>query len=70
MPYATLSMVSFGNNFFGFNYHHRGEDGRSAEEKCKVVVMNYLVARNLFRAVTEEQVFFYQKAVPDQVSRT
>ena len=63
----ALSMVSFGSNFFGFNYHCRGDDGNPAEQKCKIIVRSYIVARNLFRAVTEEQVFFYQKTVPAQV---
>ena len=59
--------VAFGANFFSFMYHTRDEERNPVERKLKIVVQNHLVAKSIFRTVTEEQVFFYQNTVSNMV---
>lgn len=59
--------VAFGASFFSFMYHTRDEERNPVEKKLRLNVQNHLVARSIFRTVTEEQVFFYQSTVSDLV---
>ena len=62
-----MSQVSFGNTFFGLQYHSRNEDGVAVDKRLRVLVRNKYVARHIFRDATEQQVFFFQATVLPEV---
>lgn len=63
VPYYTLTQVSFGNNFFGIKYNARDEDNNPFVKSLRLQLNSHTLAMNLFRSVTEEQVFFFQSTV-------
>ena len=62
-----MTQVCFGNTFFGINYHSRDEESRVIDKKLRIIVSNSHLARHIFRATTEQQVFFYQSSVLPEV---
>ena len=69
IPYYMMTQVSFGSTFFGLQYHSRNEDGAAVDKRLRVTVRNKYIARHLFRAVTEQQVFFLQTTVLPEVHK-
>ena len=62
-----MSQVSFGNTFFGLQYHCRNDDGVTVDKRLRVLVRNKYMARHVFRDATEQQVFFFQATVLPEV---